>query len=118
MFDSIKGLGQLAGLLTNPQRIREEMEKFQQRMGHVTAEGDAGGGMVKVRISGRMEVQACTLADDALKLGDREMLEELIKAATNQALQKVRQLVAEETAKMASSLGLPQGTNLPLPGMG
>ena len=74
--------------------------------------------MVKVRVSGRMEVQSCTLSDEALRSGDREMLEDLIKAATNQALQKVRQLVAEETAKMANELGLPQGMNLPMPGMG
>jgi DNA-binding YbaB/EbfC family protein len=117
MFGSLKGLGQLASLLGNPQKIREEMEKFQQRMSHVVAEGDAGAGMVKVRISGRMEVQACTISDEAFKLGDREMLEDLIKAATNQALQKVRQMVAEETAKMASEFGLPQGMNLPMPGM-
>jgi DNA-binding YbaB/EbfC family protein len=117
MFESFKGLGQLASLLGNPQKLREEMEKFQQRMAHVTAEGDAGGGMVRVRMTGRMEVQAVTLTDEALRLGDREMLEDLIRAATNQALQKVRQLVAEETAKMASGLGLPAGTNLQLPGM-
>jgi nucleoid-associated protein EbfC len=116
MFGSLKNLGSLASLLTNPGKIREEMEKFQQRMGHVVAEGDAGGGMVKVRISGRMEVQACTLTDEAMKLNDREMLEDLIKAATNQALQKVRQMVAEETAKMATEMGLPAGMELPMPG--
>jgi DNA-binding YbaB/EbfC family protein len=118
MFESFKGLGQLASLVANPQKLREQMEKFQQRMGQVAAEGDAGGGMVRVRVSGRMEVQSVTLTDEALKLGDREMLEDLIKAAANQALHKVRQVVAEETAKMAGELGLPAGANLPLPGMG
>jgi DNA-binding YbaB/EbfC family protein len=116
MFGSLKNLGSLASLLTNPGKIREEMEKFQQRMGHVVAEGDAGGGTVKVRISGRMEVQACTLTDEAIKLNDREMLEDMIRAATNQALQKVRQMVAEETAKMATEMGLPAGMELPMPG--
>src|SRR5271166_2432593 len=100
MFSSLKGLGQLASLLGNPQKIREEMEKFQQRMAHIVADGDAGGGMVKVRVNGRTEVQACTLSEELFKAGDREMIEDLIKAATNQALQRVRQLVAEETAKM------------------
>jgi DNA-binding YbaB/EbfC family protein len=116
MFGSFKNLGSLASLLTNPGKIKEEMDKFQQRMSHVVAEGDAGGGMVKVRISGRMEVLACTLTDDAIKLNDREMLEDLIKAASNAALQKVRQMVAEETAKMAQEMGLPAGMQLPLPG--
>jgi DNA-binding YbaB/EbfC family protein len=117
MFGSLKGLGQLASLLTNPQKMREEMEKFQQRMAHVVAEGDAGGGMVKVKVNGKMELQACSLSEEAFRLNDREMLEDLIKAATNQALQKVRQMVAEETANMARDLGLPGGANLPTPGV-
>jgi DNA-binding protein YbaB len=52
-----------------------------------------------------------------MRLNDREMLEDLIRAAVNQALERVRQLAAEEAAKMASSLGLPPGMGLPgLPG--
>jgi DNA-binding YbaB/EbfC family protein len=115
-----KGLGQLASLLTNPQRLRDEMDQLQQRIGQVTAEGDAGGGMVKVRVSGRMEILGFTLTDEALRLNDREMLEDLLRGATNQALEKVRRQVAEETSKMAASLGLPAGTGLPgmgLPGL-
>jgi len=108
-----KGLGQLASLMTQLPKIREEMERFQQSLGQLTAEGDAGGGMVKVKANGKMEVLACTLSDEALKLNDREMLEDLITAATNQALNKVRQLTAEEAGKMASSLGLPPGLDLP-----
>jgi DNA-binding YbaB/EbfC family protein len=115
----LKGLGALASLLTNPQRIRDEMDKLQQRIGQITAEGDAGAGMVKVRVNGRMEVLGFTLGDEALRSGDREMLEDLLRAATNQALDKVRRQVAEETGKMATGLGLPPGMNLPgigLPG--
>jgi DNA-binding YbaB/EbfC family protein len=115
-----KGLGQIASLLSNPQRIREEMEQLQQRVGQITAEGDAGAGMVKVRVNGRMEVLGFTLSDEALRSGDREMVEDLLRAATNQALDKARKLVAEETAKMATSLGLPAGMSLPgvgLPGL-
>ncbi len=108
-----KGLGQLANLMTQLPKIKEEMERLQQRLSQLTAEGDAGGGMVKVRVNGKQEVMACTLSDEALKLNDREMLEDLIKAATNQALTKARQLAAEETGKMASSLGVPPGLNLP-----
>jgi DNA-binding YbaB/EbfC family protein len=113
MFDMFKGMGRFADLMRNLPRIREEMEQLQQRLGQVTAEGDAGAGMVKVRVNGRMEVTACTLSDEALKLGDREMLEDMIKGAVNQALARVRQQVAEETSKLAAGLGLPQGMNLP-----
>jgi DNA-binding YbaB/EbfC family protein len=108
-----RGMGQLAGLMKNLPKIREEMEQLQTRLGQISAEGDAGAGMVKARCNGRLEVVGLTLSEEALKGNDREMLEDLIRAAVNQALSKVRQMVAEETSKMASSLGLPAGMNLP-----
>lgn len=108
-----KEIGQFASLMKNLPKMREEMDKFQSRLGQVSAEGDAGGGMVKVKVNGHQEILSCTLSDDAYKLGDRELLEDLIVAATNQALKKVKQQVAEETSKMATGLGLPPGLNLP-----
>ena len=63
--------------------------------------------MVKVRVNGKMEVLSCTLSEEALKLNDGELLEDLITAAVNQALEKVRRQVAEETGKMATGLGVP-----------
>ncbi len=108
-----KEIGQFASLMRNLPKIQEEVQQLQERIGRIVAEGDAGAGMVKVRVNGRMEVLACTLTDEALKAGDREMLEDLIKAATNQAISKARQLVAEETGKMATGLGLPPGMGLP-----
>jgi hypothetical protein len=106
-----KELSQLAGLMSQLPKIREEMEKFQQRVGQLTAEGDAGAGMVKVKVNGKMEVLACTISDEAFK--DRELLEDLVAGAVNQAIGKVRQQVADETSKMALGLGLPGGLNLP-----
>src|SRR5437773_8018826 len=111
-----KEMGQIASLIKNMPKIREEMDKLQGRMSQITAEGDAGGGMVKIKVNGRMELLGCTLSDEALKLQDKELLEDLIVGAANQALTKVRQNVAEETSKMASGLGMPSGMNLP--GMG
>jgi DNA-binding YbaB/EbfC family protein len=108
-----KELGQLAGLWKQLPKIKEEMEKFQQRLGQITAEGDAGGGMVKARVNGRLELLSCTISEEALKGNDREMLEVLVVAAVNQAFGKVRQQTTEEANKMASSLGLPPGMNLP-----
>jgi DNA-binding YbaB/EbfC family protein len=108
-----KEIGQIAGLMKQLPKIREEMERLQQRLGQLIAEGDAGAGMVKVKVNGRLEMQSCLLSEEALRLNDREMLEDLIVAAVNQALSKARQLTAEETSKMASTLGLPAGLNLP-----
>src|SRR5262245_32446711 len=104
-----KELGQLASLFKQLPKIKEEMEKFQRCLGQITAEGDAGGGMVKTKVNGRMELLSCTLSDEATKLNDREMLEDLIISAVNQAMQKVRQQTAEEAGKMATGLGLPPG---------
>ena len=110
MFDK---LNQMMGLVGLVPRIKEEAERLQQRLGQVTAEGASGAGMVKVKVNGRMEVLSCTLGEEALRLNDREMLEDLIKSAVNQALQKARQLVADETGRMMTGLGLPPGMGLP-----
>jgi DNA-binding YbaB/EbfC family protein len=106
-----KELGALAGLMKNLPKIKEEVDRLQQRLGQLIAEGDAGGGMVKVRVTGKMEMVSCIISADALS--DRELLEDLVRSATNQALDRARQQVAEETTKMASGLGLPPGLGLP-----
>src|SRR3954469_20283157 len=95
-----KELGQFVGMMKNLPKIREEMDRLQQRLTQITGEGDAGGGMVKVRVNGKMEVLACSLSEEVLKLNDREMLEDLIRAATNQALERARKQVGEETSKV------------------
>ena len=68
--------------------------------------------MVKVRVNGKQELIACSISEEA-RAGDREMLEEMVRGAVNQALAKVRVLVAEETQKMATGLGMPPGMGLP-----
>jgi nucleoid-associated protein EbfC len=106
-------LGQLATLFQQLPKIKAEMERLQQRLAQVVVEGDAGGGMVKVRTNGKLEVLSCTLSEEAMRLGDREMLEDLIRAAANQALDRARQRAAEETGKMAAEFGVPPGLGLP-----
>src|SRR5438105_3001627 len=96
-----KEFGQLAGLFGKLPKIKEEMEKLQQRLGQVIAEGSAGGDMVKVKVNGKFAVLKCTISEEAMKLADRELLEDLIVAASNQAMEKVRQLVVEESQKAA-----------------
>jgi len=108
-----KELGQMATLFKQLPKIKEEVAKFQQKLGQITAEGSAGGDVVTIRVNGRYEVLSCRISEEATKLNDREMLEELIRSAANQAIERVRQQVAEETSKMASGLGLPPGMSLP-----
>jgi DNA-binding YbaB/EbfC family protein len=111
MFEMFKGMGAMAGLLGNLPKLKAEMEKLQRKMNEIVAEADAGAGMVKVKCNGRMEVVSVTIGEEALK--DRELLEDLIRGATNVALMKAKQQVAEETNRVAMELGLPPGMGLP-----
>ena len=110
-------LGSLMSLLGNKDKIQAEMAKFQETVAAITAEGVAGAGMVTVKMSGKFEMVSCRIADEAT--ADREVLEDLIAAATNQAMAKVREQMAAESAKAATNLGLPPGMMGQLiPGMG
>ncbi len=83
-----KEFGQIASLMKNLPKIREEMGKLQERLGQIVAEGDAGAGMVKAIVNGHLEVQHVTISDEAFKMNDKEMLEDLITSALNHALKK------------------------------
>ncbi len=114
-----KELGAMMSLMGNKGKIQEEIAKFQKAVPLMTAEGTAGAGDVTVKVNGKFEILSVRISPEAFKPDDREMLEDLVAAATNQALNKVRALVAEETAKMAAGIGLPPGLlGGGLPGIG
>jgi DNA-binding YbaB/EbfC family protein len=113
-----KELGMMANLLGNKGKLQEELTKFQQNVGQITAEGTAGAGYVTIKVNGKMEVLSARISEEAMALNDREMLEDLIVAATNQAMAKAREQVTQETAKVAQNMGLPVGLLGGLPGMG
>jgi DNA-binding YbaB/EbfC family protein len=104
-----KELGDLMKLMGNRGKIQEEVQKFQAQVGQITAEATSGAGYVTVKVNGRLEVLSVRISDEAMKLNDREVIEDLVAAAANQALNKVRQQLADESAKMAANLGLPPG---------
>ena len=112
-----KEIGQFATLMKQLPKMKAEMDRFQERIAQITGEGDAGGGMVKVVVNGKMQVISCKLGEDVFKQADKEMLEDLIIAALNQALERVRNQVTEETGKIAGDLGLTLPGGLKLPGM-
>src|SRR2546421_727369 len=109
-------MGQMMSLMGKLPKIKEEYGKLLERLGQLTVEGQAGGGMVTVTMTAKCVVKSCRLSDDALALKDKEMLEDLIAAATNQALEKAKQLLKEEAQKSAGEAGLPP--ILGIPGLG
>src|SRR5947209_4547491 len=113
MSSWFNNLGQLAGLMRNMGKLKEEAERFRARLVELQAEGSAGGEMVSVRVNGHMELIKVTITPAAFELGDREMLEDLIVSAANQAVAKVRELIKVEAQAMAQGLGLPPGIDLP-----
>lgn len=106
-----KEMSAIASLLRALPRMKEEMESLQKRLAEITVEADAGAGMVRVKVNGRLEVLAIAIAEEALS--DRELLEELIRSATNAALDKARQKVAEESSQMLGALGLGGAGDMP-----
>lgn len=104
--------GQIGQLMRQAQQMQANLEKAQQELASLEVCGEAGGGMVKVTMSCRHEVRGVAI-DPALVGDDREMLEDLVAAATNDALRKVEQTVQEKYSGMSAGLGLPGGMKLP-----
>ncbi len=114
-----KELGAMMSLMGNRGKLQEEIGKFQAQVGTITAEATAGAGYVTAKANGKLEVLSVKISDEALALNDREMLEDLVAAAVNQALAKAREQVAAASAKMAENMGLPAGVlGGGLPGLG
>src|SRR5210317_1562042 len=97
------GIGQL---MKQAQEMQANMKKAQEEMASLTVTGESGAGVVRITMTCQHQVQSLEI-DDALVGDDREMLEELIVAAFNDALRKVESTVQEKYAGMASGLGLP-----------
>lgn len=86
-------------------KMQARMEKVQEELAEKTVTATAGGGAVTVEISGALEINKVTLDPETLE--DREMLEDLLLAAFNEAIRKAQELSAEEMAKVAGNLNIP-----------
>jgi len=102
-----KELGSLASLMKNAQAMTGKMQAIQERLAERRVTGSAGGGMVSVEMNGHTLVLSCRIDPTLMATGDREMLEDLIVAATNQALEKVKLAAAEEMGQMTEGMNLP-----------
>jgi DNA-binding YbaB/EbfC family protein len=106
-------------ILKNAQKIQEQMAVFQEKLAGITVTGSAGGGMVEIDLNGKIELLAVRISPDAAE--DREMLQDLVAAAFNAAMEKVREAVNREMGALTGGLGLPPGAGFPgfgFPGAG
>ncbi|TXT38816.1 MAG: hypothetical protein FD138_239 [Planctomycetota bacterium] len=101
-----KGLANLAQIMKQAQEAQSRMGELKERLGRLTVEGAAGGGLVKIEMSGQQEVLGCRIDDSLLRPEDREMLEDLVVAATNEALRKLKEATAEQFSQIAGGMDL------------
>ena len=104
--------GGLGNLMKQAQKMQEDMQKAQEELKNLEVEGQAGGGLIKVVMTGKHEVRKVQI-DDSLISDDKEMLEDLIAAAMNDASNKVEQLTKDQFSSLAGGLNLPGGMKLP-----
>lgn len=103
------GIGQL---MKQAQQMQAEMQKAQEEMANLTVTGESGAGMVRITMTCKHEVRGLEI-DDSLVGDDKEMLEDLIVAAFNDAVRKVEKTTQEKFSGMTAGLSLPPGMKLP-----
>jgi nucleoid-associated protein EbfC len=100
-------LGNMAGLLKQAQAMQAQMAKVQEQAASKTVTGTAGGGSVTVTANGAMELVAVVIDPEVIKSGETDMVQDLILAATNDALRKAREMMANEMKSLTGGLNLP-----------
>ncbi|MFC1557011.1 YbaB/EbfC family nucleoid-associated protein [candidate division KSB1 bacterium] len=105
----------MGALLKQAQKMQEEIAKAQEELDTIKAEGSAGGGMVKIIANGKQEIEEIKIDPEVVNGDDVEMLEDLVLAAVNQALEKASELAKDHMNSIAGGFlgGLPGGMKLP-----
>lgn len=103
---------QLAGLMKQAQQMQDNMRKLQEQLAAIEVEGQSGAGLVKVSMTCRHDVKRVRI-DPSLLADDKEMLEDLVAAAINDAVRRVETTVQEKMSALTGGLGLPPGMKLP-----
>ena len=104
--------GGIGNLMKQAQKMQADMQKAQEELANMEVEGQAGGGMVKVVMNGRHEIRRVSL-DDSLMDDDKEMIEDLLAAAVNDAVRRVEQETQEKMSGLTAGMNLPGGMKLP-----
>ena len=97
------------GMMKQAAQLQSKMQAMQDELGQVEVEGTSGGGLVNVRISGKMEVKAVRIDPSLVKAEEREVLEDLLVTAFNDAKRKAEAAMQEKMQSLAGGLGLPPG---------
>ena len=103
--------GPMGNLMRQAQKMQEDLQKAQEEVANAEVTGESGGGLVKVTMNGRHEVRRVEI-DDSVVGEDKDMLEDLIAAAMNDAIRKVEQTTKEKFSGLTGGLQIP-GMNLP-----
>jgi hypothetical protein len=104
--------GNIGNLMKQAQKMQADMQKAQEELANMEVEGQSGGGMVKVLMNGRHEVRRVSI-DDSLMKDDKDMLEDLLAAAVNDAVRRIEQTSSEKMSGLTAGLNLPGGLKLP-----
>ncbi|KAA6184548.1 YbaB/EbfC family nucleoid-associated protein [Thiohalocapsa marina] len=104
--------GALGGMLKQAQKMQEELKEAQERLGKEEVTGESGGGMVRVTMTCRHEARRVEI-DPSLLTDDKDMLEDLVVAAINDAVRRVGDRTKESMADLTAGLPLPPGMKLP-----
>ena len=101
------GIGDLSGMLGKVKDMQANMQRMQEELAQRTVEAASGGGMVTATVNGKGELLALKIDKSVIDPDDNEMLEDLVKAAVNAAVEKSQQMMQEEMAKMTGGLNMP-----------
>jgi DNA-binding YbaB/EbfC family protein len=99
--------GNMTNLMKQAQAMQEQLGKIQEEAKTKTVEASAGGGMVTVTANGSMKITKIAIEPEVLKSEDPEMLQDLLVAATNEALRKAQELMAQEVKGLTGGMGIP-----------
>ncbi len=104
--------GGLVGLMKQAQKMQTDYQEAQEELAHMEVSGESGAGMVKVMMTGRHDVLRVEL-DTALMAEDKEMIEDLLAAAVNDAVHKVDKISRDKLSGLTGGMGLPEGMKMP-----
>lgn len=103
----MRGMGNMQGMMKQMQKMQKKMAEAQEELGEKRIEGTAGGGMVKVIVSGHKEVLEVLIDEEVVDPDDIEMLQDLVLAATNEALKKAEELSSQTMGQFTKGMNLP-----------
>jgi DNA-binding YbaB/EbfC family protein len=99
--------GNMANIMKQAQAMQAQMAKLQEEAATKTVTGTAGGGVVTVTANGAMEIVSISINPEAVKSGDAEMLQDVVMAASNDALKKARQMMADHVKSVTGGMNIP-----------